>query len=115
MRRRNASRAEQGQRELGPDHPNTGTLLNNLSRLSHAQGRYAEAEPLLKRALAIWEKALGPDHPNFAQSLNRVSPDRGESNRLGDRPIKKSPLKKAIKIAYWPGSLTFPRSMEDDD
>jgi hypothetical protein len=28
-----------------------------------SQGRYAEAEPLFLRAVAIWETALGPDHP----------------------------------------------------
>ncbi len=27
-------------------------------------GRYAEAEPLFQRALAICEARLGPDHPN---------------------------------------------------
>jgi hypothetical protein len=30
--------------------------------LIEKQGRYAEAEPLHKRSLVIWEKALGPDH-----------------------------------------------------
>ncbi len=35
------------------------TGLNNLALLYYNQGRYAEAEPLLKRALAIWENALG--------------------------------------------------------
>ena len=34
-----------------------------LAGLYRAQGRYAEAEPLFKRALAVSEKALGPDHP----------------------------------------------------
>jgi hypothetical protein len=34
-----------------------------------SQGDYTNAEPLLKRALAIWEKALGPDHPNVATTL----------------------------------------------
>ena len=29
-------------------------------------GRYAEAEPLYQRALAILEKSLPPDHPNLA-------------------------------------------------
>ena len=38
--------------------------LNNLAELYASQGRYAEAEPLYKRALAIREKALGPDHPD---------------------------------------------------
>ena len=37
------------------------------------QGRYAEAEPLYKRALAIQEKALGPDHPDVATALNNLA------------------------------------------
>ena len=38
-----------------------------------AQGRYAEAEALHKRALAIREKALGPDHADVALSLNNLA------------------------------------------
>ncbi len=38
-----------------------------------AQGKYAEAEPLYQRALAIREKALGPEHPNVATSLNNLA------------------------------------------
>ena len=34
-----------------------------------AQGRIAEAEPLYKRALAIYEKAYGPGHPDVAAGL----------------------------------------------
>ena len=37
------------------------------------QGRYDEAEPLLKRALGILEKALGPEDPDFAGSLNNLA------------------------------------------
>src|ERR1700693_4057798 len=43
--------------------------------------RYDEAEPLLRRALELREKALGPDHPDIAQSLNNLASiyrDRGE-------------------------------------
>ena len=50
-----------GEREFGPDHPTTGTLLNNLAELYRVQGHYAEAEPLFRRSLAIREKALGPE------------------------------------------------------
>ena len=32
-------------------------------------GRYAEAEPLYRRSLAILEKALGPKHPHVATAL----------------------------------------------
>ncbi|MFB3092737.1 MAG: tetratricopeptide repeat protein [Dehalococcoidia bacterium] len=44
---------------FGPDHPAMGTSLNNLAALYKAQGKYAAAEPLYKRALAIWEKPWG--------------------------------------------------------
>jgi len=37
--------------------------LNNLAALYDTQGKYAQAEPLFQRALAIWEKILGPEHP----------------------------------------------------
>ena len=49
------------------------TSLNNLALLYKAQGQYAQAEPLYKRALAIDEKALGPDHPDVAVSLNNLA------------------------------------------
>ncbi len=37
-----------------------------------AQGKYADAEPLYRRALAIGEKALGPEHPDVATSLENL-------------------------------------------
>ena len=47
--------------------------LNNIALIYQAQGRYAEAEPLHKRALAIGEKALGPEHPEVATWLNNLA------------------------------------------
>jgi len=47
--------------------------LNNLAQLYGKQGRYAEAEPIYQRALAIREKALGREHPDVAHSLNRLA------------------------------------------
>ncbi len=44
--------------------------LAGLGWLYYKQGKYAEAEPLHKRALAIREKAFGPNHPDVASSLN---------------------------------------------
>ncbi len=38
---------------MGPEHPNVATSLNNLAEFYRAQGRYADAEPLHKRALSI--------------------------------------------------------------
>ena len=58
---------------FGPQDPRLATSLNNLAVLYGTQGKYAEAEPLQKRALAINEKALGPDHPTVALSLGNYA------------------------------------------
>jgi TPR repeat protein len=49
----------------------------------YSQGRYAEAEQLLKRALAIREKALGPDHAHVAASTPPTDCDSYAGNLTG--------------------------------
>ncbi len=44
-----------------------------LEELSVDQDKLAEAEPLLQRSLAIWQKVFGPEHPNVAQSLSLLA------------------------------------------
>jgi tetratricopeptide (TPR) repeat protein len=44
--------------------------LNNIAQLYVDQGKYAEAEPLFQRTLAIREQSLGVNHPDVAQTLN---------------------------------------------
>ena len=58
---------------LGPEHPKTAASLNNLALLYYNQRKYAKAEPLYQRALAIREKVLGPEHPDTATSLNNLA------------------------------------------
>jgi tetratricopeptide (TPR) repeat protein len=71
------------------------TLLNNLADLYRAQGRYAEAEPLYKRSLAIRETALGPGHPDVATSLNNLA----DLYRAQGRYAEAEPLyKRALAI-----------------
>ena len=71
---------EVAEKNVGPNHLDVATSLNNLAllyytqgRLYRAQSRYEQAEPLYKRALAIREKALGPDHPDVAECLNNLA------------------------------------------
>ena len=59
--------------KFGGKDPRFAISLNNLALAYDAQGKYAQAEPLYLRALAIWEKALGPEHPDVAQSLNNLA------------------------------------------
>lgn len=47
--------------------------LDNLAVLYSNQGKYAEAEPLYQRSMAIREKGLGPDHPAVATSLHNLA------------------------------------------
>ena len=69
------------------------TSLNNLAALYKEQGRYADAEPLYKRALAIDEKAVGPDHPDVATSLNNLAALYKEQGRYADaEPLYKRAL-----------------------
>ena len=63
------------------------------------QGRYAEAEPLFKRSLAIWEKALGPEHPDVATSLSNLGVLIGMQGRYADaEPLLKRSLAIREKI-----------------
>ena len=50
--------------QLGANHPDTASSLNNLAALYRAMGRYSDAEPLYLRTLEIWTKSLGENHPN---------------------------------------------------
>ena len=70
--------------DFGEQDPRFATTLNNLAGLYRAQARYAEAEPLYKRALAIREKALGPAHPDVATSLNNLALFYREQGRNQD-------------------------------
>jgi hypothetical protein len=49
---------------LGRDHPDVAQSLTSLAVLHRSQGRYADAEPLYQRSLAIYEKVLGRNHPD---------------------------------------------------
>ena len=49
-----------------------------------ATNRLGEAEPLMRRALAIDEASFGPDHPNVAIGLNNLAQLLQATNRLGE-------------------------------
>lgn len=50
-------------------------------------GNFAEAEPLLRRALALDEKGFGPNHPNVATCLNNLAALLHDTNRLKEAEI----------------------------
>jgi len=73
-------------------------LMHNLANLWRDQGDYAEARPLLERALGIQERALGPDHPDVAVSLNNLAGVlRAQGDYAGARPL----FERALGIYEW--------------
>ncbi|MEN3330879.1 MAG: hypothetical protein V7641_244 [Blastocatellia bacterium] len=87
---------------LGPDHPEVATSINDLAVIDAAQGKYAEAEPLLKQSLAILEKVVDqPDDRylvdpimNLAECYNAQGKyDEAEAlyNRASEIRKKRSP------------------------
>lgn len=61
------------ERALGPNHPDVAGRLVLLANLYQSEGRFAEAEALYNRALAIREDAFGPSDAQVAQTLNQLA------------------------------------------
>ena len=60
-------------RVLGPDHPDTLTVRNNLAGAYKSAGRLAEAVELFERVLADRVRVLGPDHPDTLTTRNNLA------------------------------------------
>ncbi len=61
------------ERDLGRDHPQTLSAVNNVGRLLLEQRRFRLAEPFFRRAVEGRERTLGRDHPDTLQSVNSLS------------------------------------------
>lgn len=53
--------------------PEAAQLLNRAGTYLRERGQYKEAEPLLKQALAIFERTVEPEHPDVASCLNDLA------------------------------------------
>jgi tetratricopeptide (TPR) repeat protein len=70
------------QRELGADHPDTLTTLNNLAWAYHAAGKLPEAIKLFEQVKAAQVAKLGADHPNTLITLNNLARAYQDAGRL---------------------------------
>jgi tetratricopeptide (TPR) repeat protein len=70
--------------EAGISEEPTARLMNELGQLLKAKALLVEAEPLMRRALAIDEASFGPDNPNVATALNNLAQLFQATNRLGE-------------------------------
>jgi tetratricopeptide (TPR) repeat protein len=60
----------------------TSYLMNGLGLLLLSKARHKEAEPLIRRALAIDEVSFGPEHPHVARDLNNLAQLLQDTNRF---------------------------------
>ena len=58
---------------LGPDHPDTLTILNNLAGAYESAGRLDEAITLYEQVLTARTRVLGKDHPATLATLNALA------------------------------------------
>jgi tetratricopeptide (TPR) repeat protein len=73
----------------------TVRLMNDLALLLDAKSLFADAEPLMRRALEIDEESFGTEHPNVAIRLNNLAQLFQTTNRLGDaEPL----MRRALEI-----------------
>jgi tetratricopeptide (TPR) repeat protein len=65
----------------------TARLLSDLGTLFYAKADYGQAEPLMRRALAINEKRYGPDHFSAAIRLNNLASLLYVTNRVAEAEL----------------------------
>ncbi|MEP6992758.1 MAG: TonB family protein [bacterium] len=86
-------------------------LINALIRIHLRQSDYAEAEPLLRRLLAIKE-AQGEDRPEVATVVASLA---GVRNAMGDYPAAETLYRRALRIreeTLPPNHITVAATME---
>ena len=80
-------------RELTGDDALRVEALERTRRFLRDQGKYAEAEPLYRNALAIRRRVLGEDHPDTATSYNNLAlPPRGQGKYAEAEPLYRKAL-----------------------
>ena len=61
------------QKVLGPQHPDTAEVINNLAESVRSIGNYRKAEGLFVQAVQIMQKAFGREHPSTAIALSNLA------------------------------------------
>ena len=81
---------------LAVDVKDQAVALNDFGQMLQATNRLAEAEPLMRRALAIDENSYGTEHPEVAIRLNNLASLLQDTNRLAEaEPL----MRRALAIA----------------
>jgi len=81
--------------EYGFEFQEAVRMMSQAGYYLQERAQYAEAEPLHKRALAIYERALGAEHPYTASGLNNLAALYDSQGRCEEAELL---LKRALAI-----------------
>ncbi len=70
--------------DAGETAGKTSRLLNQYAAHLKARAEFTQAEPLMRRALAIDENSFGPNHPRVSIDLNNLATLLQDTNRLAE-------------------------------
>jgi tetratricopeptide (TPR) repeat protein len=88
--------AEAALRRVLAVHNEDPLVLTELGNVLQVEGRFWEAEPVYKRALAIYDRPLAPDHLGVAIVLNNLAELYGAEGKFAEaEPL----MKRALIIA----------------
>ncbi|SMF96704.1 Tetratricopeptide repeat-containing protein [Methylomagnum ishizawai] len=87
---------------LAMDEKDRAVASNDLAQLLKATNRLVEAEPLMRRALAIDEQSYGPEHPDVARDLNNLAQLLQATNRLAEAEPLMRRVVKIFEKSYGP-------------
>jgi serine/threonine protein kinase/tetratricopeptide (TPR) repeat protein len=84
---------------LGPNHPDTPTILHTLAEAYRGAGRTAEAITLNEKLRDARVAKLGPDHPHTLSTLNNLALAYSDAGKLDQAvPLLEELLAKSIKV-----------------
>ena len=64
---------ENGERELGAEHPSVLSAQQNLAQVLSDRGELAEATGMLRAVLEVDERVMGPNHTSTLTTLNTLA------------------------------------------
>jgi Tfp pilus assembly protein PilF len=84
---------------VGPQHQETLRLMSNLGGMLQQQGRYGEAETLLRTALEARRATLGSRHPDTLTSVGAYAAMLVNQGKLGEaEPLLREALETSLAI-----------------
>ena len=96
-------------RVLGPEHPDTLTIMANLASTYRSQGRWKEAEELQAQVLEMRKRVLGPEHPDTLTSMANLAStfwNQGRWKEAEELQVQVLEMRKRVLGPEHPSTLT---------